>query len=310
MPFIFFTLCRQTREQDSPFLQLLQSEMVKTHRHSTNYLQLWTCRSESHILENHRYKYVTLFIACRIFKQAKDNPPTCSVQQFCINLLSQDAEQSINTLDLLKQLLPRHWDVIRVPQFKLHPGRKVWLRIKFLLIFCSFTEGNAFVCAQYRWFFKLLKLPLRYTQSKTIYWALFLWFSETFLHLHCGTIPLPVFLNKQKQSCLLRVNDEQSGDSNYNLHHSYIRYNRHSSVSLLCRKISEFKWVQDNTHCPDSRRIFRPSGGICRVTYTRGRVDMSLWMLLVWPPVIFSGETAILWSRRSATRLHHIARKE
>lgn len=64
------------------------------------------------------------------------------------------------------------------------------------------------------------------------------------------------------------------------------------------------------THCPDSRRIFRPSGGICRVMYTRGRVDISLCTMLVNPPVIFKEVTATCWSRRSAIRLHHIAKAE
>lgn len=62
------------------------------------------------------------------------------------------------------------------------------------------------------------------------------------------------------------------------------------------------------THCPDSRRIFRPSGGICRVTYTRCKVDIFLCTFPV--RVIFKGATAIRWSPRSAIRLHHIARRE
>lgn len=64
------------------------------------------------------------------------------------------------------------------------------------------------------------------------------------------------------------------------------------------------------TYCPDSLRIFSPSGGICRVTYTRWRVDISLWTLLVTPSLMLRGATAIFWSRRSAMRLPHIAKEE
>lgn len=109
---------------------------------------------------------------------------------------------------------------------------------------------------------------------------------------------------KDSPSCLLKVNDKlQSG------HPATIPlFSVQPTLFFLVQYSYTQRTVHNSfTHFPDSRRIFKPSGGICRVTYTRGKVDISLCELLVRPSAIFSWETEICWSRRSAIRLHHIA---
>lgn len=62
-------------------------------------------------------------------------PQTCSIQQLCINLLRQHTEQSVNTFNLLKQLISGHRDVVRVPQLKLHPGKTKIMAKRALCVF-------------------------------------------------------------------------------------------------------------------------------------------------------------------------------
>lgn len=90
--------------------------MVKTHWHGTEDLQVWACG----ITYMHVWEGFSLHLS---FNWLKHHPQTCSVQQLCINLLCQHAEQSVNTFDLLEQLLPGHGGVVRVPQLNLHPGQ-------------------------------------------------------------------------------------------------------------------------------------------------------------------------------------------
>lgn len=246
--------------------------MVKTYRHGTDHLQVWTCTAKT----KHRQScdiWAGFLIVQPQFTDCQSScPPAASNNSASIFSVSTQSRASTPFTFWSSSFLGTEMSS------ESHSSNCTLER--------SVINDNR---NQHFSFSMYIIIYIVVSHYMRVIWGNSLW-SASLIGLSMGQ-RLAVLFTQSKWWTLEWTSDNHSAFSMQPPQYTYTQ----------CTMQSSF------THFPDSRRTFKPSGGICRVTYTRGKVDISFCVVLVRPSAIFSWETEICWSRRSAVRPRHIA---